>query len=122
MDKSVERLATWQAFFIFELAQTKLKIMKTAFLISCTLLFSLAFQAQDFKVPKKIKLDKAEDYAEYEDEVLRAIEWLKNTPLTEQKAKRKKVNAFLLRWMTGTPDISITVDLRISLMQKMANV
>lgn len=88
--------------------------MKTIFLITCTLLFSLGIQAQDFKVPKRIKLDKAEDYAKYEKDVLKAIRWIKNTPVNEQKAKRKEVSAFLIKWISGAPNVTITVDMRVS--------
>lgn len=78
----------------------------TFFLVTSTLgLFS-----QEFEVPQDIKLDKAEDYAAYEKDILACIDWIMDTPINEQKSKRKEANAFLLIWLTGSPDVSIEIN------------
>lgn len=87
--------------------------MKYSIAIAFSLLFSIGIQAQNFRVPKRLKLEKAEDYPKYEADVLKAIKWLKATPIQEQKAKRKEVNAFLLKWITGAPDLTVIIDLNV---------
>ena len=65
--------------------------------------------AQEFEVPQQVKLEKAEDYAQYNAKVIEAINWLENTPVQEDKTKRKSTSAFLMQYMTGTPDFTIEV-------------
>jgi len=65
--------------------------------------------AQDFEVPRNYKLEKPEDYARYEQDVLKGYEWLMNTPHHQQADKRKSVNAFLLTWMSGSPDVHLEI-------------
>ena len=61
------------------------------------------------QIPENWKLEKAEDYAMYEDDVINCIDWLADTPLNEQAAKRKEINAFLLQWITGSPYVHIEI-------------
>lgn len=60
-------------------------------------------------VPKEVKLDKAEDYARYKPDVLRCINYLRTTPLSQDEDVRKSVNAFVTMWIAGSPDVSITI-------------
>jgi hypothetical protein len=78
--------------------------MKKIFLTLFLATLSCALFAQDFEVPENVKLEKAEDYAPYEQDVIKCVNWLINTPITEQKSKRKDANAFLLKWINGSPD------------------
>ncbi|MGH1386226.1 hypothetical protein [Kordia sp.] len=66
-------------------------------------------QAQDFKVPNYV-FEKAEDYAKYEQDVVAATKWLIETPINSQANKRAKVNAFLLKWFEGTPNITFNIN------------
>ncbi len=70
----------------------------------CTTVF-----AQKFDLPNAITLQTADDYKTYEKDILSAIAWAQNTPLTEQQVKRKEINAFLLQWMTGSPTVTIAI-------------
>lgn len=75
-------------------------------------IFSLSFlflQAQDFQLPEDYTLEEKEDYSKYEADVLKAIDWLKDNPVNEDKAYRKKVNAFVLKWAMGSPTVSIMI-------------
>lgn len=81
--------------------------MKTFILALLTSIFTLGLFAQEFEVPKNYILDKAEDYAPYEKDVVDCFNWLIETPLNEQEAKRKEANAFLLTWLSGSPEIEI---------------
>jgi hypothetical protein len=66
--------------------------------------------AQDFNVPKDITLVVAEDYAKYEKDIISCINWLENTPLNVDEQKRIEANAFLMKWLTGSPTVSINLD------------
>jgi len=84
------------------------------------LLFLFAFvsigtwlTAQDFEVPKRYKLEKAEDYKKYEPKVLECINWILNTPINEDKKKRQDANAFLMKWLEGSPSVTIEVNVEI---------
>lgn len=83
--------------------------MKTLFLSLALSLFAISLSAQDFEVPKKFKPKNKKEYAEYEPAVIQAIDWLQETPLSEQAAKRKDVNAFVMLWLSGSPEVSISL-------------
>ena len=63
--------------------------------------------SQDFDVPKSYSFEKAKDYTGQNHAVIKAVDWLENTPLTQDTSKRKEVNAFLMAWLSGSPDVSI---------------
>ncbi|MDO5665390.1 MAG: hypothetical protein Q4G63_09060 [Bacteroidia bacterium] len=77
--------------------------MKKLFI--CFVLFAFASSAftQQFDVPENYKLEKAEDYPRYEQDVINAVDWLVQTPLNQQVDKRKNANAFVLKWLMGSP-------------------
>ena len=83
--------------------------MKNIKFISITvlLLTTQMIFAQDFEIPKNIKLKQESDYMKYEDDVLNGINWLENTSIQEQITKRENTSAFVLKWIMGTPTISI---------------
>lgn len=66
--------------------------------------------AQKFEVPENIQLEKAEDYALYEEDVKNCIDWLLKTPVQKQSAKRKEASAFLLMWLSGSPNVTIEIN------------
>jgi hypothetical protein len=83
--------------------------MKNIKIIAITLLLLVCQKtlSQEFEIPKNLKLEKESDYAKYEVDVLNGINWLENTGIKDQLAKRKNTSAFLMQWMTGTPSVSI---------------
>jgi len=58
-------------------------------------------------------LETKEDYAKYEQEVINAYNWLIKTPLGTEVSNRKSVNAFLIKWLTGSPNVSIELSDKI---------
>ncbi|MGZ3753174.1 MAG: hypothetical protein ACXVAU_17960, partial [Mucilaginibacter sp.] len=50
-----------------------------------------------------------EDYPKYEEDVIKTVDWLQQTPWTEQADKRKEANAFFVAWITGSPNVSISI-------------
>ncbi len=65
--------------------------------------------AQEVTIPKNIKLETEADYKKSEPLVLKSIEWIQKTPLSENAAKRKELNGFLIQWMSGSPNVSIEI-------------
>ncbi len=73
----------------------------------CLLFVSMSLIAQEVEIPKNLYLERAEDYKSTEQLFLNATEWLLNTPVSDNPTKRKEINAFLLKWMSGSPTVSI---------------
>lgn len=70
---------------------------------------STSLLAQEIEIPNNIKFKNTEDYQKTEKLVLNATQWLVNTPLSENSEKRKEINAFLMKWMSGSPSVSIAL-------------
>lgn len=68
---------------------------------------SPGFFAQEVEIPNDLKLETPEDYKKTEQLVLNAAEWLLKTPISENTSKRKEINTFLMKWMSGSPTVSI---------------
>lgn len=83
--------------------------MKKVSLFLIFLPFFFVVSSQGFNVPKNFKLEKAEDYAPLEKEVVDAINWLYETPINEQSQKRKDVNAFVFTWLSGSPYVHLKI-------------
>ncbi|QQL48683.1 hypothetical protein [Mucilaginibacter ginkgonis] len=85
--------------------------MKRAFLpaLFVLLLFGLRAAAQTYTVPVNYKFSSPADYKRYEPQVLETVDWLQNTPWTEEPVKRRLANAFLFKWIQGVPGIVMTI-------------
>ena len=82
-------------------------IMKTILLI-ITLLFSISQSfSQEYSIPKDYNFKTKDDYVKYEKHIIEGVNWLLKSPLTSEKTKRKEINAFIMKWMTGSPTVSI---------------
>lgn len=86
------------------------------FALVCFLAFGSAAHAQEFDVPK-YKMETAEDYSKYEQDVVACVNWLEATPMTEQELKRKEANAFLVKWISGSP--TVTIELNVAMVKFM---
>lgn len=84
--------------------------MKPTLLFIALYLFSLPLFSQDFDVPEDITLNSEADYAKYDADVIKAYQWLMETPINEQPEKRKEVSAFFILWLTGAPSVSVEVN------------
>ena len=84
---------------------------KTIFLIAFMIAVSFLQQAigQNFEIPKGYDFKTAKDYSKYEAQIIEAVNWLESTPLDQETAKRKDVSAFFIKWLTGTPTVSVEV-------------
>ncbi len=84
--------------------------MKTRITIAAFMLVSITTSlalAQEFQVPENYRFDTREDYVRYAPDVLRCIDYLEATPLDTEG--RDDANAFLLKWLTGSPTVTIQI-------------
>ncbi len=84
--------------------------MKKIILLVVLVVFTFSLYGQEYMVPKNVKFDNKEDYATYEPQVKETIDWLLVTSLGKEPNKRTEANAFLMMWLTGTPNVSINVN------------
>ena len=82
--------------------------LKLGLLFSLIVCFSMA-QAQDFSVPANYSFETKEDYAKYDQDILKAIDWLKSNSPNTSPQKRKEAEVFFIKWLTGTPAVSATL-------------
>ncbi|AXT20817.1 hypothetical protein D7030_11370 [Flavobacteriaceae bacterium AU392] len=88
--------------------------MKT-FLYTTILFFvSITSYPQQYDFPEDYKLETPKDYSTYEKEVVKSLNWLVAAPTNKHKEKRKKINIFLLEWILGAPNISISINSEFS--------
>jgi hypothetical protein len=84
---------------------------RSVVLISIFFVISInQLKSQDFEVPKNYVLSSNADYQKYETEIIACANWLENFPLDKDEMKRKEANAFLMQWLTGTPNVSINLN------------
>ncbi len=82
--------------------------MKNILLLVFLAFSSSIVYSQDCEIPANVKLVDKEDYAPYHNLVVECVGWLESTPIKKEPRKRDQVNAFLIKWMTGTPTLSIS--------------
>ncbi|AYL94063.1 hypothetical protein [Mucilaginibacter celer] len=91
--------------------------MKKIFtLIIAAITFGLTAKAQTFHVPENYVLKEKGDYAKYEEDVIKGIDWLQDTPWALEEQKRMETSSFLLKWMQGSPSVSIEVNASVAKM------
>ena len=87
--------------------------MKNLIVFVLLTLLNTSMIAQEFEVPKNYVLKTNEDYSKYENDILKCIDWLINTPIKTQEDKRKEANTFFLAWLTGCSSVSIEIKTEI---------
>jgi len=63
---------------------------KIVLIVSLFLISSQSF-SQIFVVPNDYKLEKKEDYAKYEKDVIEGINWLLRTPVNNEEVRKKEL-------------------------------
>ncbi|MCB0761377.1 MAG: hypothetical protein KDC12_07650 [Flavobacteriales bacterium] len=83
----------------------------TLLILGLVCLLGLASPAQDKapQVPDALVLNVAEDYAQYQGLVVKCLSWLVSTPSDVQIPEREELNAFVILWLSGAPDITVDV-------------
>ena len=103
----------WNRAYTFKNHPLTLIRMKPFAITLFLSLASFVLFAQDFEIPENYSLEKAEDYAPYEEDIMNCFEWLMETPVNEQEDKRQEANKFMLTWMMGSPSISVEISEKI---------
>ncbi|OIQ30431.1 MAG: hypothetical protein BM564_03430 [Bacteroidetes bacterium MedPE-SWsnd-G2] len=78
-------------------------------IIVLTLCTSVTF-AQDFSDLANQKLKKVDSYKPAETKVLECVNYLFETPFDKNDLNRAVAQAYIIQWMTGTPDHSFALD------------
>jgi hypothetical protein len=85
-------------------------MVRKSFIVVLTLIcFASISFAQHYEPPANVKYNKPEDYKKYEKDVLRCIEFLETSPLTDS-LDRTRANGFLMNWLTGCPYITVSIE------------
>lgn len=95
----------------FLLIKTKPKKMKKAILFFMLIILSITSYSQAYEVPKDYKLVLVEDYEPYEEDIIKTVNWLIESPIKSEVNKRKEANAFLLKWLMGAPKVKVGITL-----------
>ena len=77
------------------------------FLLLLWLLVPLLAVAQAPTVPQDVRYKNKSDYKNYQGKAKELMHWVVSTPLNEHPQARKKVNNFLMKWMTGSPCVHL---------------
>ncbi len=80
---------------------------KIAVVVFCMLL-AQGVSAQKFVVPEIPGDIEKSEYANYTQDAMNCIDWLKTHSPTD--AQRRDVSAFALWWLTGTPDVHMVIN------------
>lgn len=85
--------------------------MKRTFfaLLFCCVLFGYNAHAQSSPVPENYVLKSKDDYAKYQDDIVKTVDWLQNASWNDSPENRKPANAFIVNWITGSPDVTVTL-------------
>lgn len=88
---------------------------KIAILFIAFILMGTWVQAQ-FSHLKEVKLQSAEDFNEYAEQVLDCSDYLLLTPYDKKDVERQVATDFIIRWIQGSPQFSLNVSENIKLL------
>ena len=83
--------------------------LKKLFQYLCFLTFNIII-SQEFEVPNNATFNTPQDFKNFELGIVQAYNWLLNTPVNQEPEKRKEVNAFLMRWLEGSPSVTVEIN------------
>lgn len=87
--------------------------MKKIALILVAFVMAQTAMAQQFSLPIMPQKMWPSDYAKYEKDVLNCCEWLLNASPEFNQPKHDECTSFMVRWLTGTPEVSVMIDARL---------
>jgi hypothetical protein len=73
-------------------------------------LFPFLGKTQTFVIPQEPELIDAEEYSAYEEDIQNGISWALKTAPNKAIEKQKKFGAFFMKWIEGTPAVTIELD------------
>lgn len=87
-----------------------MKTLNPLLILLLILLGNSVVFAQEFTVPQNYSFESKDDFAKYEKDVIACVNWPENTPLKQGSKKRVEANAFFIQWLTGAPNVSISIN------------
>ena len=83
--------------------------MKKLFLFTVVYLLAINIQAQNFEELADYKFDSEESYETAEPQVLKAANYLFESPANVTQIKRLNAVRYIINWMQGTPDYTFEI-------------
>lgn len=80
------------------------------FLVSILLACVQFSWGQGPRIPEDVQLEEPSDYTDQEGLARKCLAWLINTPLDEHVEKRMEVNAFVMMWLAGHPELKLDIN------------
>jgi hypothetical protein len=71
-------------------------------------LLSAVAAAQNFEVPANLPATK-DEFVKSEPDFINAAKWLESIPLGTQEDKTKKMNAWVVAWITNSPTVTVEI-------------
>jgi hypothetical protein len=87
-------------------------IKSKLFAFALLMLTGYFLKAQTFDVPE-LEINDKKDYTKYDADVIACVNWLERTPLDKELEKRTAANAFVIKWLSGTPDVAVSLNSEI---------
>lgn len=78
------------------------------YLFAFTLLCSGFATAQEITIPE-VTYRSESDYAAQNDKVIEVVDHLRRFPADVYASRRKEAVAYLVQWLTGTPDVTVSL-------------
>lgn len=94
----------------------KSKLAFKAVFLAAMVASKITVAQSSFALPQKIQLKEKEDYAKYEKVVIEAAIWLEQTDLDKDVEKRRDIDVFIIKWVSGTPAFTLNLDEPISVL------
>jgi hypothetical protein len=79
-------------------------------LLGCSSVEKGKTSGEGFEVPRNYSFKTEADFKKYEPDILKCIDYMENAPVDDLSDNRKKINSFLLDWVTGVSYVHITID------------
>jgi hypothetical protein len=94
--------------------------MKHLFLFFFVALIAAPLKAQDgdVNIPENYLLKKPEHYKEYEPMIVNCCKWLISNKIDHMPNRRLKAYSFIWDWVSGHPDITMTLNKNLVAMNK----
>lgn len=84
--------------------------MKYLFAIFATFFLGYSSYAQSIQVPPDVTYEVGDDYALFEEDILKICDWMINGKVSvEFKIQWKEAADFLMKWIEGSPTVYIPV-------------
>ncbi|HWB63102.1 MAG TPA: hypothetical protein VG603_06300 [Chitinophagales bacterium] len=80
-----------------------------SFLTFAMLALCVIAKAQDYQPPHDYSLKFGIDYAPYEQDVIKTLNWLETRPLDKDPEKHKDAYRFLFQWVNGAPNVHVQI-------------